>query len=48
MIETIKEKEKIKQEDSGLREQTKEDEDEMGNMIDPYYELQEIPQDKET
>ena len=48
MIETIEEKEKIKQEDSGLREQTKEDEDEMDNMIDPYYELQEIPQDKET
>ena len=48
MMETIKEKEEIKQEDSGLRKQTKEDEDKISNMVNPYYELQEIPQDKET
>ena len=48
MIETIEEKEKIKQENSGLREQTEEDKDEIGNMVNPYYELQEIPWDEEN
>jgi len=39
MMEMIEEKEKIKQEDSGLREWTEENEDKMGNMVDLYYEL---------
>ena len=47
-MKTILEEEEIKEEKSGVREQTEEDEDEMGNMVDPYYELQKIPQDKET
>ena len=47
-METITEKEEIKKENSGVREWTEEDDNEMGNMIDPYYELQEIPQDEET
>jgi len=38
MLETIKKEEKIKQENSGIREWTEED-DEMGNIVDPYYEL---------
>ena len=39
-METIKEKEEeIEQESSGLKEQTKEDDNEMGNICDPYYEL---------
>ena len=42
--ETIKEKEK----ESGVREQTEENDEEMGNMVDLYYELQENPQDKKT
>ena len=47
-METIEEEEEVEEEKSGVREQTEEDNDEMGNMIDPYYKLQEIPQDKET
>ena len=47
-MKTILEEKEIKEEKSGVREQTEEDEDEMGNMVDPYYELQKIPQDKET
>ena len=43
-METIKEEE----EESGVREQTEEDDEEMGNMVDPYYELQGNPWDKET
>ena len=43
-METIKEEE----EESGVREQTEEDDEEMGNMVDPYYELQGNPQDEET
>jgi len=35
----IKKEEEIKGEKSGVREWTEEDNDEMGNMIDPYYEL---------
>ena len=37
----IDKKEEIKQENSGIREQTEEDNDEMGNIVDPYYKLQE-------
>ena len=37
----IIEKEEIKKEKSGVREQTKEDDDEIDNMVDLYYELQE-------
>ena len=47
-METIVEEKEIKEENSRVREWTEEDDDEMGNMIDPCYELQEIPQDKET
>jgi len=38
MLETIKEKEEIEQENSGIREWI-EDNNEMDNMVDPYYEL---------
>jgi len=39
-METIKEeKEKIEQGNSGIKEWTEEDDDEIGNMINPYYEL---------
>ena len=39
MMETIKEEEEeIEQENSGIREWT-EDDDEIGNMVDPYYKL---------
>jgi len=38
-IKTILEKEEIEEEKSGVREWTEEDNDEMGNMADPYYEL---------
>ena len=40
-----KEEEKDKSE---VREWTEEDNEEMGNMVDPYYELQGNPQDEET
>ena len=43
-METIKEEE----DKSGIREQTEEDDEEMGNMVDPYYELQGNPRDEET
>jgi len=36
-MKTIPEEEEIKK--SGVREWTEEDDDEMGNMADPYYEL---------
>ena len=36
-METIKEE--IEQENSGIREWTEEDDDEVGNIVDPYYEL---------
>jgi len=39
MMETIEEEEEIKQGDSGLREWTEEDDNEIGNMVDPEYEL---------
>jgi len=35
----LEEEEEIKEEKSGVREWMEEDEDEMGNMVDPYYEL---------
>ena len=39
-METIKEEEEeIEQESSGLKEQTEENDDEMENICDPYYEL---------
>ena len=47
-MKTIIEKEEIKEENSGVREWTEEDNNEIGNMIDPYYELQEIPWNKKT
>ena len=43
-MEMIKEEE----DKSGVREWTEEDDKEMGNMVDPYYELQGNPQDEET
>ena len=43
-METIKEEE----DKLGVREQTEEDDKEMGNMVDPYYELQGNPRDEET
>ena len=42
-METIVEEEEIKKENSEVREQIEEDDNEMDNMIDPRYELQEIP-----
>ena len=47
-MEIIAEEEEIRKESSGVREWTKKDNDEMGNMMDPYYKLQKIPWDKET
>ena len=39
-METIKEEEEeIEQENSGIREWTEEDDDEVENMVDPYYKL---------
>jgi len=38
-MKTIPEEEEIEEEKSGVREWTEEDEDEMGDMVDPYYEL---------
>ena len=43
-METIKEEENK----SGVREWTEEDDEEMNNMVDLYYELQGNPQDEET
>ena len=48
MMKTIEEKEEIKQENSGVKEWIKEDNNKMNNMVDSYYEQQKIPQDKET
>ena len=39
MIKTILEEKEIKEEKSGVREWTEEDNDDMGNMVDPCYEL---------
>jgi len=39
-METIKEKEEeIEQRNSGIKEWTEEDDDDMENICDPYYEL---------
>ena len=38
-MEIIKKEEGIKQENSGVRKQTKEDDDEIGNICDSHYEL---------
>ena len=38
-IETIAEKEEIKEENSGVKEWTKENNNEMSNITDPYYKL---------
>jgi len=38
-LEIIEKKEEIEQKNSEIREWTEEDEKEMGNMVDPYYEL---------
>ena len=43
MMETIKEKEKeIEQRKPGIKEWTEEDDDNMGNICNPYYELVKI------
>jgi len=39
VMKTIPEEEEIDKEKSGVREWTEEDNNEMGNMVDPYYEL---------
>jgi len=38
-MKTIPEEEEIKEEKSGVREWTEEDNDEMDNMVNPYYKL---------
>jgi len=38
-METIVEEEEIREKNSGVREWMKEDDDEIGNIMDPYYEL---------
>jgi len=38
-MKTIPEEEEIKEEKSGVREWTEEDDNEMGNIADLYYEL---------
>ena len=38
-MKTIPEKEEVEEEKSGVQEWTEEDEDKMGNMVNPYYEL---------
>jgi len=38
-MKTILEEEEIEEEKSGVRKWTEEDDDGMGNMVDPYYEL---------
>ena len=43
-METIKEEE----DKSEVRQWTEEDDKEMDNMVDPYYELQGNPRDEET
>ena len=39
MMKTILEKEEIEEEKSGIQEWMEEDNDDMGNMVNPYYEL---------
>jgi len=38
-MEMVTEEKKIKEENLGIREGTEENNNEMGNMVDPYYEL---------
>jgi len=38
-MKTIPEEEEVKEEKLRVQEWTEEDEDEMGDMVDPYYEL---------
>jgi len=38
-MKTIPEDEEIKEKKSGIREWMKEDNDKMGNLVDPHYEL---------
>jgi len=38
-MKTIPEEEEIEEENSGIQEWTEEDDNEIGNMVDPYYEL---------
>jgi len=38
-METIKKEEETEQEKSGVREWMEKDNDEMGNMVNPYYKL---------
>jgi len=38
-MKTIPEEEEIKEGESGVREWTEENNNEMGNVVDPYYEL---------
>jgi len=38
-METIAEEEEIRKENPGVREWTEEDDDKMGNMMNPHYEL---------
>ena len=47
-MKTIPEEEKIEEEKSEVREWTEEDEDEMGDMVDPYTNCRKIPRDEET
>ena len=42
-IKIIPEEEEIEKKKSGVREWMEEDDDKMGNIIDPCYKLQEIP-----
>ena len=42
------EEEETEKEKLGIREWVEEDEDKIGNMVDPYYKLQKIPWDEET
>ena len=39
-MEMIAEEEETEKEKLGVREWTEDDDDEMGNMVDPYYKLQ--------
>ena len=48
MMKTIEKEEKIKQENSGVKEWMEEDDNKMNNIVDLYYEQQKIPQDKKT
>ena len=47
-METIIKEEKIREENSEVREWTEKNNNEMGNMMDSCYELQRIPWDKKT